>query len=247
MDPSTWSSLAAINPESKETPPSTPSPSTKSANVNTPPGKCSVAPHPTNPPSAAPASQSPRVTATLSEPTYEPTNAPSEGSPLIHYVRGGAYVMSSAAVEERFMYEFPSQLNAVVIAPTYRLAPEQAFPTGPEDIWDAFKHVASNHTSISPHIDIGKGFIVAGTSAGANAGAVLALRARDAEIAPKLTVQVLLARHTLPHPPSAYIYPSEHTSRKQNASAPAFDTSFLDWLFAHYAPPPRCGRFAPLL
>lgn len=63
------------------------------------------------------------------------------------------------------------------MAPQYRLGPEHKFPAGVNDSWDALQHIAWHASSFGA--DAFAGFVLAGESAGAVIGAVLALQARD--------------------------------------------------------------------
>ena len=79
--------------------------------------------------------------------------------------------------------------NAVVVSPSYRLAPENKFPVGVNDAYDILSWCAKNASTLGA--DTSKGFIVGGNSAGANFTAVLARRSVQEVLEPKLTGQWL--------------------------------------------------------
>lgn len=75
--------------------------------------------------------------------------------------------------------------GAVVVAPRYRLWPEDPFPTGPLDAWDVLKWCAENAVSLGA--DPAKGFIIGGSSAGGNFAGVLARKSVEERLEPPLT------------------------------------------------------------
>lgn len=75
--------------------------------------------------------------------------------------------------------------GAVVVCPSFRLAPEHKFPVGVNDAFDALKWCAHNARSLAA--DPAQGFVVGGTSAGANFAAVLARRSVQEGLQPPLT------------------------------------------------------------
>jgi acetyl esterase/lipase len=107
-----------------------------------------------------------------------PLNDDSEGRPLIVMFHGGGHCLGIPESEEKSCRNFVEALGAVCVSPAYRLAPEFPFPHGVRDAWDALRWAAS---TAEPHwgVNLSKGFIVGGTSAGGNLAAVLAHLARD--------------------------------------------------------------------
>lgn len=83
-----------------------------------------------------------------------------------------------------------SQLfGAVVVCPSYRLAPEHPFPTGVNDAWDILIWLSMNSANL--HADPKLGFILGGNSAGANFAGVLARKAVEENLQPRVTGQFL--------------------------------------------------------
>ncbi|KAI1335899.1 Alpha/beta hydrolase fold-3 [Xylariaceae sp. FL0016] len=85
------------------------------------------------------------------------------------------------------MYAWPlAQLfGASVLCPSYRFAPEHAFPTGINDAWCALEWAASYALQLSANP--AKGFLVGGISSGANFAVALSRRAMEAELRPRVT------------------------------------------------------------
>ncbi|KAK3684532.1 hypothetical protein LTR37_020174 [Vermiconidia calcicola] len=77
------------------------------------------------------------------------------------------------------------RFSAVVVAPTYRLAPEYPFPTGINDGWDAVAWIAENAEVLEA--DPNQGFLVGGISAGGNITNVITHLALDHGLQPPIT------------------------------------------------------------
>ena len=116
----------------------------------------------------------------------KPVRVPSAGrSPLIILFHGGGFNSGSANDVEPYARGIAKLFEAVVVCPTYRLAPEYPFPQGLNDAWDAFRWIAVHAEMLSA--DPKTGFLLAGGSAGGNFVCVLAELAKDEMIEPPLT------------------------------------------------------------
>ncbi len=106
---------------------------------------------------------------------YEPVNK-SEVLPAVFWIHGGGMVISHPEGDEAQCIRFAKEVNCVVIAPDYRLAPEHPYPAAPDDCYAALQWtVASAHNlGIDP-----ARIAVAGASAGGGLSLSTALRARD--------------------------------------------------------------------
>lgn len=114
------------------------------------------------------------------------TDGEKPGSPLIVLYYGGGFVVGSPGLFGSFARQLVKRFHAVVVAPTYRLAPEHPFPTGFNDGWDAFSWIAEN-ASGPLCADPSKGFLIGGVSSGANISNVVAHLARDNGLQPPIT------------------------------------------------------------
>ncbi|EMD41269.1 hypothetical protein CERSUDRAFT_42664 [Gelatoporia subvermispora B] len=128
-----------------------------------------------------------------------------------------------------------------------RLAPEHQFPTGLNDAYAGLKWAADNTSILS--VDLAKGFIVGGASAGAQFTTVLTHRARDDPFfsARKPTGQVLQCP-CLIHPEVVpEKYKSELLSMEQNAKAIGISKELVYEFYETYGAPPDDPECSPLL
>jgi acetyl esterase len=105
---------------------------------------------------------------------YRPTT---EGPhPLIMLFHGGGWVIGDLDSEDSTSRGLVNRVNAVLISVDYRMAPEVRFPGAPEDCYAATVWAAQHAEELG--IDASN-IAVAGTSAGGNLSAAVALMARD--------------------------------------------------------------------
>ncbi|KAL4875463.1 Alpha/Beta hydrolase protein, partial [Aspergillus karnatakaensis] len=184
---------------------------------------------------------------------YQPEQTPADGAPLVILLHPGGFAMGAPEMEEPLALELVKGHSAVVLTPSYRLAPEFPFPVGLEDAYDAVEWAASHASILNATPE--KGFIVGGESAGGNLGAVISHQARDNNLSPPLTgiwlnSPAVIAPSALPEK-----YRDEYTSYEQNANGPLFSAaegaalieSALKRVIELYAPIPEDPRFSPLL
>ena len=96
--------------------------------------------------------------------------------PAILYTHGGGFIMGSARCMVHDLQQLAQQLDCVVVAPEYRLAPEATYLGSREDNYTALKwlHDKAEELGVNPgHI------AVMGESAGGGHAALLAIAARD--------------------------------------------------------------------
>lgn len=98
------------------------------------------------------------------------------------------------------------------------LAPENPFPTGINDCWDALRWIAKHASSFGANPNAG--FVVGGASAGGNISSILAHLARDEKLDPPLTGQFLCVPALLPTPSVLEKYGAEYISWKENTNDP---------------------------
>lgn len=108
--------------------------------------------------------------------------------PCVLNFHGGGWVQGNPEQSGWLASRIAVRNNAVVISPTYALAPEQPFPAGVEDCWATLSWIIANAEELG--IDPQR-IAVMGDSAGGNLAAVMSLLARDAG-GPELRAQVLI-------------------------------------------------------
>lgn len=176
---------------------------------------------------------------------YQPTNPPANGSPLIVIFHGGGFCVGAPEGEEQTCRNFVEAFGATCISASYRLAPEFKFPHAPKDGWDCLKWAASNAKAWGA--DPSVGFIVGGTSAGANISAVLAHVARDEKLSPPLTGQYLAIPPVVPATKVPEKYRPYFLSYEQNRNAPVLPVAAIDMFMNGYQPDENDGVwYAPL-
>ena len=108
--------------------------------------------------------------------------------PCVLNFHGGGWVQGNPEQSGWLASRVAVRNRAVVISPSYRLAPEAPFPAGVEDCWETLTWVVENAEELG--IDPQR-IAVMGDSAGGNLAAVMALLARDAG-SPEIRSQVLI-------------------------------------------------------
>ncbi|MCE4058529.1 alpha/beta hydrolase [Pseudomonas sp. Au-Pse12] len=159
---------------------------------------------------------------------YHPDRAAPEGGwPWLLYLHGGGWVLGSLDSHDFITAHLASELQVLVIAVDYRLAPEHPFPAAFDDclaVWRALEQ------GLGPAPLDRRRRLVMGDSAGGNLAAALCLALRDAGD-PLPAAQVL-------------VYPglgggADLPSRSQCADAPLLSRSDLDGFQALYLPRPE--------
>ncbi|KAE8371996.1 Alpha/Beta hydrolase protein [Aspergillus bertholletiae] len=140
------------------------------------------------------------------------------GSPVVVLIYGGAFVMGTNIQPIVWARMISALYGALVVQPSYRLAPEYKFPTAPNDIWDTMQWITANQSALGA--DLSKGFVIGGGSAGGNLAIVTAHRAVKNKLSPPITgvlacIPVCMSQETVPEQ-----YKHLWLSREQNASAP---------------------------
>lgn len=123
--------------------------------------------------------------------------------PIFYYIHGGGFCIGSRTWPncQNYCFKLASELQAVIISPDYRLAPENRLPAAIEDGYMAVKWLQAQAVANEPDTwltevaDFGKVFI-SGDSAGGNIAHNLAVRlkAGSLELAPvRVKGYILLA------------------------------------------------------
>ncbi|EJD49579.1 hypothetical protein AURDEDRAFT_84675 [Auricularia subglabra TFB-10046 SS5] len=145
-------------------------------------------------------------------------------------MHGGGFVMGSpmrVALQARAIAE---ATGAVVVAPSYRLAPAHPFPAAPNDIWDALTWIVRPENAASIGADLAAGFVVGGVSAGGNLSAAAAQRYVSQGVGPKLTGVLLVVPHLLDEAIVPEKYAPLWFSREQNKDALIIDQKAIGFI-----------------
>ena len=133
-------------------------------------------------------------------------------SPLIVLFYGGGFVLGSPVMMAKLARSLVKRFHAVVVAPTYRLAPEHPFPCGILDGHDALSWIAENATSTLRAMP-SKGFVVGGISAGGNITNVITHLAKDVGLQPPITGNWLSCPGVRLRPEDAEKLPGKYRER----------------------------------
>lgn len=106
---------------------------------------------------------------------YEPRERQGD-LPALLWIHGGGYLIGSPESDEGLLIQIAKELNCVIIAPDYRLAPEHKFPAAINDCYRALQWMAENSNALRIKKDR---IAVAGASAGGGLTAAVTLKARD--------------------------------------------------------------------
>jgi len=112
---------------------------------------------------------------------YVPANEDGE-LPIMLFLHGGGFCVGSRALSQ--MHELCikfAALRIVVVAVSYRLAPEHRFPCAVQDCYEVMRwiHDASRSSAVLPRCVDRTRFVLCGDSAGGNLACVMASLARD--------------------------------------------------------------------
>jgi acetyl esterase len=108
--------------------------------------------------------------------------------PVMVYAHGGGFVFCDLDSHDGLCRDLANRIGAVVVSVDYRLAPENSWPAGAEDVYTTMQWVADNDSVLG--VDAGR-MVVGGDSAGGNLAAVAGLMARDRG-GPQLAGQLLV-------------------------------------------------------
>jgi len=132
-----------------------------------------------------------------------------ERLPIIIYSHGGSWISGNLDTHDNVCRKLSQNTKAIVISVDYRLAPENPFPAGLNDVYNVLQWTYKNAKNINgdeSHIAI------AGDSAGGNLSAAVSLMSKEKNSA-HITCQVL-------------IYPSTNIYELNSASWSNFSNDF---------------------
>lgn len=134
------------------------------------------------------------------------------GRALVVLFFGGGFVLGSPTSMAELARSLVKKFDAIVLAPTYRLAPEWPFPVAVNDGWDVLSWVAKNAID-TLQADPSKGFVVGGVSAGANLTNAITHLARDQGLTPSITGNWLSVAGVRIRPDAAGELPQKYRER----------------------------------
>ncbi|KAL3486547.1 Alpha/Beta hydrolase protein [Aspergillus germanicus] len=175
-----------------------------------------------------------------------PSTLPDDGSPLIVLIFSGGFLVGTNMQNVPFARAITSLYNATTISISYRLAPEYAFPTAANDVWDSVKWIAQHATLLGA--DPSKGFVIGGLSAGGNLTTVTAQRAVKEKLSPPLTgiwVSIPVVAATSDGIPEKYR--GDWVSRTQNINSPVLNPADVENCRIAYKPDLSSEDFSPFV
>ncbi|GAB7361188.1 hypothetical protein MBLNU230_g1220t1 [Neophaeotheca triangularis] len=169
-----------------------------------------------------------------------PKQAPA-ASPLIVLFYGGGFCLGYPETQVTLARALVQAHNAVVVLPSYRLAPESPFPAAHNDGWAILQHIAAcaqnpSDTSLPSQVSPSSGFIIAGESAGCNIATSLAHLARDNALSPPLTGLFYIAGSIMSSQHVPPKYQPLYLSREQNATAPILNAKTVKVFYSAFNP-----------
>ncbi|KAH8428704.1 alpha/beta hydrolase [Aspergillus melleus] len=177
--------------------------------------------------------------------SYKRSNA--TNLPLLIYLHGGGFVTGGLETDDETCRAIAADIPILVLNVEYRLAPEHQFPVGFEDSRDVAYWAASPIGQQQLSTDLNKGFILGGTSAGANFTAGIAHLAVQDKLPSKLTGLLFLAG-SFCHPD---VRPEKYRDRILSVDeindAPGLTRKSIDYFAKKYGAPPSDKRLSPLL
>lgn len=156
---------------------------------------------------------------------HSPKKPPRDGSPIFVVYHGGGFTLGGLDNESILCRNF-TQLGGVAVNVDYRLAPENPFPIGIHDAYDALKWTAEHFEELGGNPK--KGFLVGGISAGGNFGAVISHIYINDKLSPPLTGAYLSIPACVDPESVPDKYKHVYLSREQNAQAPLLGSSGCD-------------------
>ncbi|MGW9172448.1 alpha/beta hydrolase [Streptomyces decoyicus] len=107
---------------------------------------------------------------------YTPASRGTDSLPVAVWMHGGGFVLGGPNAEDATCRRLAAELGIAVIAPDYRLAPENPYPAAFDDCYAALNWVADQADTLG--LDASR-LALGGHSAGAALAAAVALAARD--------------------------------------------------------------------
>ncbi|RKK75255.1 hypothetical protein BFJ69_g7845 [Fusarium oxysporum] len=174
---------------------------------------------------------------------YQPASSTPVG--LFVLLHGGGFCLGDNANVGLDPQALATLHDITVVSISYRLAPENKFPTAPNDVWDTMVWLTTTANARSVGIQLSNRFFIGGISAGANLAAVTAqqwvTKAKKPSISGVwLSMPMLLDAAIVPER-----FKEVWISREQNAEAMILDKPALDFIKSVYAPDVLSADYSP--
>lgn len=181
----------------------------------------------------------------LSETRVFKPQSTEKDAPLVVLIFGGGFISGSNIQLAHFARAVAKLYAATTVTLSYRLAPGYKFPTAAYDIWDGVSWLAENAAREIGNVDLSKGFVIGGVSAGGNLAIVTAHKALKERLAAPLTgiwacIPATLSDDTVPEQ-----YKELFTSRVQNAKAPLLNAQSIEVVKQLYQPDESSPDYTP--
>lgn len=186
---------------------------------------------------------------------YKPRAAqPGSKTPLVVLYHGGGFVLGHCTHLGVHAKAIAHVTGATVCSVGYRLAPAHKFPAAPHDAWDSLAWLVSEAglKALGGDVDLNKGFVLGGISAGSNLAAVTAQKSallfasNDAGKLPALVTGLWLS---LPYLYDEVTVPDKYRdlwfSREQNAASPIINAEAIAWVKETYGYDSKSPDFCP--
>ncbi|WP_232688486.1 alpha/beta hydrolase [Halobacterium zhouii] len=162
---------------------------------------------------------------------------PERPAPVVVFYHGGGWTLGTLDSIGGVCRELATRGDCVVVSVDYRLAPEHPFPAPLDDAYAALEWTIENASAFGGDPDC---VAVAGTSAGGNLAASVALRARNFD-GPAIAHQFLLYPMVSPD--------TERGSYREHADGPLLTRADVEWFWDQYtrSPVDAANPYANLL
>jgi acetyl esterase len=150
-------------------------------------------------------------------------------APTLVFYHGGGWTLGTLDSADDLCRNLARRVGCVVVSVDYRLAPEHPFPAGLDDAYAALEWVADHAETFGG--DPSR-LAVAGTSAGGNLAAAVALRACEFD-GPTIAHQALL------YPITDHAFDTD--SYAENADGPLLTRADMEWFWDQYLRSPVDG------
>ncbi|KAL2809935.1 Alpha/Beta hydrolase protein [Aspergillus granulosus] len=171
--------------------------------------------------------------------------------PLLIYFHGGGFVTGGLETDDGPCRDIASAFPILVLNVEYRLAPEHPFPVGFTDCLDVVLWAASpkSQSTLPPNLSLNAGFIIGGTSAGANFTfgiAHLVAQTHQSELLHPVTGILFLAGTICHEDARPEKYADRILSIDEITSGPGLSKASIKYFAEKYGAPATDVRRSPL-